>query len=147
VTENDMQRNGGRLLAILALVPACDTPFGFGGQELEIDGAAEASAPMGEFDSANDTCTEGTVDAALSATGGSGTLDVTHAFDGDCCAEWVPSAVVSETEEWVIDLAYTNDAAACDCTCGFTLEYTLQDVPAGDWTIRADGLEASATVQ
>lgn len=143
-----MFRKGVGFLAIGALVAGCDTPFSLGGQDLEIGSTDGADAPQaGAYAESDATCDDGVVDGDLTATGGVGVISISHSFNGDCCSEWTSAAVISETEDWVIDLSYTNEAAECGCSCGWTLGYDLLDVAAGDWTVRADGMEATTSVQ
>lgn len=75
----------------------------------------------------------------LILSGGEGTIHAEHlAWGVQCCLELELDARRDE-ETGEIRVTY-EDAARniCDCDCWFDVTYTLVDVPAGTWVVRAD---------
>lgn len=150
-----------RLLPLL-LIFGCGQTRGFQGQDhgsnvdlqdsepansaTSTDGDSGAMAEMLDLDDA--ICDESSVPPTpdLIAIGGLGEIAVTHVGqDGQCCAEWVwePTYIDGTIEITYADMAEMD----CDCSCAWTLDYTITEVPSGDWTVSAGGMETSVRVQ
>lgn len=87
-----------------------------------------------------------TTESALSAEPGasSGTVDVAHdAVSATCC---VQLAAAAEAADGTIAVTYSESGEPCDCMCRYDVSYTLGNVPAGDWSISAEGDAASVSV-
>ncbi len=150
----------------LFLLIGCGQQRGFGGQDLGGDGLQADETTKGTSDdddttTSNDTdspadaldqmdsavCDDTgatTADIDLQATGGLGQIAVVH--DGmieQCCADWRFDPVISGDR---IEVTYVDVGTTCDCMCTWTLEYTLTDIPAGDWTVSAAGSEVEVRV-
>lgn len=142
-----------RLLPLMLI--GCGGTWGFGGQELG-DANTDPNDTAAEQDYAGPRA--GGVDASCADTGSdgsrvdawsdsAGTVEVSHhGYEWDCCAEWE----VSVTEEGAsLLVAYDDvDDMECDCSCPWSLAYTLTDVPAGEWTVEVPGGDtATVTVE
>ena len=146
-----------RILPVVLLV-ACGQTRGFGGQDLGGDklSSDDASVPS-EADNAADlpevdaqTCDTPTtwpdpLESTIELAGGVGLIDVVHRdIAGQCCAEWHFEAIATGT---AIDVTYFDASdEECDCDCLWTLEYTVDGLAAGDWTVSADGVQDRVTV-
>ncbi len=142
----------------LLLVVACGQQRGFGGQDLGGDNVMEddtdlagstqdpSLADLPEMDSATcDQTTTDTVEQELILTAGAGSIAVSHVGIVDqCCADWRFEAVT--TGDTIAVTYFDVSDMTCDCECPWTLDYTLLDVPAGDWTVTAEGDEGQVTV-
>ncbi len=147
-----------RTLLIPALIlsaTACTDGDGFGGDEPSwlddgdnFGASIEAQdAPSGGADAELDaTCDETStepVTESLTATGGAELITVSHTFDGNCCADWSVDGVVNGSR---FEVTYVDAGESCDCTCPWTLDYTIEPVAPGDWLVSAGSQEASVTV-
>lgn len=145
---------------IWLLVPmaGCGGFLGFGGQDFEyldsqpLEGAAEYDGTDSEM--SGDTATTGTaaiaeecVDSAessLAATGSAGTVSVEHTgVLASCCAAW---SIETTITDGAIDVVYLDGADECDCDCSWTMAYAIDGLSSGEWTVSANGDEATVTV-
>ncbi len=76
---------------------------------------------------------------------GEGELAVRHAgFVVQACAQLAVRAAMKKDE---INVSYEDMGEPCDGTCGFTLVYQLQEVPAGHYTVHVPGTAGDVTVE
>lgn len=83
----------------------------------------------------------------LDLTGQPGRIDVVHiGVEGSVCADWEVTAVAT-LSEWRIDVTYTDvQASTCGTPCFWTIDYLLNELPEGDWTVNADLSSETVTV-
>ena len=143
-----------RLLAtalIALLLTACQTPFGFGGDEWDgtndtasqATGDSNALGPMGSGGAptvlaAHAWCADGEPEG-LGALRDGANVWVTHVgFSDQCtdCSAWDVQATTTGTD---VAIAYTDvDATECDCDCGYSgIEFVMTGFTAEPWTIVA----------
>lgn len=133
--------------AILALT-ACQTPFGFGGDEWEgdPDTARDLQDPSNMPEgagapyvlAAHAFCADGQPQGMAAIVDGPD-IWITHVgFSDECtaCADWSVSATPSGTD---VAIAYTDaDAATCDCDCAVSgIEFIMTGFSAEPWTVSA----------
>lgn len=94
----------------------------------------------------NLSCGEQTGGEALSASSTqAGRIDVRHVdYGSGCCPQEVAVHIVAATQQLDIEYSPVNDF--CECTCQLDVNYAIEGVPAGDWTLNAGYSGASATV-
>lgn len=82
----------------------------------------------------------------LTATGGTGQVGVAHlGYRAECCLSFEVSASKDSATSTLL-VAYTPTGTPCDCMCAYDIGYTLQGVPAGDWTLNAEGTTTTVHV-
>ena len=145
-----------RIWLVLPLT-GCAGVFGFGGQDFEYEESQTLSGEGlydGDSSEPMDTATSGTaviaaecVDAAesaLVATASAGTIDVEHTgVLASCCASW---SVETTVGDGTIDVVYVESVDDCDCDCSWTMTYAIAGLSSGEWTVHANGDEATVTV-
>ena len=84
--------------------------------------------------------------SSVTATLGTDGVEVVHSDSWqNCCFMPFASATVVDLS---INVSYMDNGEECDCECAWTVSYTLEGVPPGDWTIRMpDGATAEVTVE
>jgi hypothetical protein len=151
----------------LVTLAACTTPWGLGGND--IDDNPDDVGLMADDTQAGDSpeapagvatvpltvavggvsCDPGAAVPSLDvAAGVGGALAVTQTgIAGSCCSEWRFDALA--TGDTVI-VAYTDANAGnhCDCSCSWTFDLAIGDVPPGTWAVVATPTSAaSASVE
>lgn len=144
----------------LASLVACQTPFGFGGEDWQ--GNTEDTLGNGDSntggqpaeDSAlgdargtpyvlaqHESCAEGQPAGLAASVDDSGDVWFNHiGFSDECgaCADWSVTAIVDEVTGEVNMTYADNDDATCDCDCGVQgLEFVMSGFDAGSWTVNA----------
>ena len=68
-----------------------------------------------------------------------GVIAVTHtAFQQGCCPTYEIRATATESTR-TLEATYTITSDECDCVCWLEATWRLQDIPSGDWTVKAPG--------
>jgi hypothetical protein len=146
----------------LVALAACTTPWGLGGNDIDDNpddigqmGDTTTDDPLAAADDiatvplsvavGGVSCDQGAAipSLAVGAEAG-GALDVTQTgIIGTCCSEWTFDAVA--TGDTVI-VAYTDANAGnhCDCSCSWTFDLAIGDVPPGTWAVVATPTSAAS---
>lgn len=83
-------------------------------------------------------CGEPDTTEALTATAEPARIDVSHVdFASGCCPDDVAIDVATDDAARVLTVTYTVLGDDCDCVCGLDVEYAIDEVPSGTWTVAA----------
>ncbi len=133
---------------VLAALTACQTPFGFGGEEWDGTNDTAAGDPLPSYtpeDGASPSvlashafCADGRPQGMAAIVDGSDVW-VTHVgFSNECtaCADWTVTPATTDTD---VVITYEDvDTTTCDCDCAVSgIEYVMTGFSAGTWTIAA----------
>lgn len=140
---------------------ACNTPFGFGGEDW---GGDTARSPSQGLDTAVDTtpglswgasvvasratCTDAAGTGLFVDVDGGQVWVIHDGFDGACCAEWQVAIGADDADPSHLSATYTNtatDTCACDCG-GWEIEYVITGLSDGHYTLDAGDLSVSFDV-
>jgi hypothetical protein len=136
----------------MALLGGCFGRNGLGGDDLWGEtGGPQVEGDMASTDGsayviAGHAWCSGATTPVLSAVGDAGEIWVLHEdFGGQCCESY---DVTVEEDGSALNVSYdATSEGDCDCTCaGFTIEYVVGGVEAGDWTVNAGDQSDTVTV-
>ena len=75
---------------------------------------------------------------------GGGTIHVLHTgYPASCCLSFSASATLTGDQ---ISATYTPIGDPCDCGCPYTIEYDVNGIPAGTYTLSAGEVNTSVDV-
>lgn len=133
----------------IAALTACQTPFGFGGEEWEGDpdtardlqdpsNMPESGAGAPYVLASHAFCADGQPQGMAAIVDGADVW-ITHVgFSAECtdCADWSVTATPSGTD---VAIAYTDvDATTCTCDCSVSgIEFIMTGFSAEPWTVSA----------